>query len=331
MQEAPPLVEVEQLVKHFPIRSGLPFARQKCVVKAVDGVSFRIRRGETFGLVGESGCGKSTVARLLLRLMEVTSGSVKFEGRDVLSVASDELRKLRRDMQMVFQDPFSSLNPRMSVGEIVGEPLMVHGIAKGAEKDAKVADLLKLVGLSTYHAKRYPHEFSGGQRQRICIARAIALNPKMIVCDEAVSALDVSIQSQVLNLLKDLQKEFSLTYLFISHNLSVVRHVSDYVAVMYLGKIVELARKEVLFERANHPYTQALLSAIPIADPSAKRSRIILQGDIPSPINPPSGCRFHTRCPRAMPACSQIDPPYREIAEGHFSACLLNDAEAQTP
>ncbi len=325
MAERDYLIEVKDLKKHFSIDTGFSLLRRRATVKAVDGVSFRLERGKTFGLVGESGCGKSTIGRLLLRLIEATSGSIQFEGTDILSLTSGELRELRRDMQMVFQDPYSSLNPRMTVAEIVGEPLLVHGIAKGAEKEKRVMGLLELVGLGRYHAKRYPHEFSGGQRQRIGIARALALNPKIIVCDEAVSALDVSIQSQVLNLLKDIQSEFNLTYLFISHNLNVIKHASDFVAVMYLGKIVEAARKDILFEKPNHPYTKALLSAIPSLDPFADKSRILLRGEIPSPINPPSGCRFHTRCNQAMPACSLDEPASQEIEKDHFSSCLLND------
>ena len=319
------LIEVNDLKKHFNVDTGFSLSRKRTTVKAVDGVSFRLERGKTLGLVGESGCGKSTIGRLLLRLIEATSGTIRFEGTDILSLTYSQMRELRRDMQMVFQDPYSSLNPRMTVAEIVGEPLLVHGVAKGAEKERRVMGLLELVGLSRFHAKRYPHEFSGGQRQRIGVARALALNPKVIVCDEAVSALDVSIQSQVLNLLKDIQAEFNLTYLFISHNLSVIKHVSDFVAVMYLGKIVEAAKKDILFESPNHPYTKALLSAIPSLDPFAKKSRILLRGEIPSPINPPSGCRFHTRCNQAMPACSRDDPASREIAKGHLSACLLNN------
>ena len=325
VQESDYLIEVDALKKHFVLDRGFSLFREKATVKAVDGVSFRIKRGQTFGLVGESGCGKSTIGRLLLRLIEATSGSIRFDGVDILSLPSGEMRNLRRNMQMIFQDPFSSLNPRMSVAEIVGEPLQVYGIAKGADKEKKVLNLLELVGLARYHAKRFPHEFSGGQRQRIGIARALALNPKVIICDEAVSALDVSIQAQVLNLFKDLQAELNLTYFFISHNLNVIKHVSDYVAVMYLGKIVESAPKDALFENPNHPYTKALLSAIPKLDPFAEKSRVCLRGEIPNPINPPSGCRFHTRCNYAMPECAHAEPPTAEIAKDHLSACFLNN------
>ena len=318
------LVEVSDLAKYFPTRGGLGLGAPRPVIKAVDGVSFTIRRGTTFGLVGESGCGKSTIARLLLRLTEASAGSIRFEGTDVRTAPKEQMRQLRRNMQMVFQDPSSSLNPRMTVGEIIGEPLRVHRVSVGQE-EKRVADLLDLVGLSKQHARRHPHEFSGGQRQRIGIARALALNPKFIVCDEAVSALDVSIQSQVLNLLKDIQREFNLTYLFISHNLSVVKYISDTVGVMYLGRLVELAEKHTLFGAPNHPYTKALLSAVPIPEPGRVKSRIVLEGDIPSPLRVPSGCRFHTRCPAATPSCSQKEPQLREIATGHLSACLLNE------
>jgi oligopeptide transport system ATP-binding protein len=323
-EPAPVLVEVRDLRKHFPARGGAYFGQARPVVKAVDGISFSIRRGETFGLVGESGCGKSTVARLLLRLIEPTSGGVTFDGIDLMSVPKEELRRLRRRMQMVFQDPFASLNPRMTVSEIVAEPLRVHGEHKGRE-DRRVAELLDLVGLSRQHAKRHPHEFSGGQRQRVGIARALALNPRFIVCDEPVSALDVSIQSQVLNLLKDIQREFGIAYLFISHNLSVVKYVCDRVGVMYLGRLVEQADKSDLFDAPNHPYTRALLSAIPVPEPGMARQRIILTGDLPSPLRPPPGCRFHTRCYTAQPRCAEVEPALREISTGHLSACLLND------
>lgn len=325
-----PLLEVRNLVKHFPITKGIIFSKQVGAVKAVDGVSFTINRGETLGLVGESGCGKSTTGRLILRLIEATSGEVIFEGRNILKLGREEMRELRRDMQIIFQDPYASLNPRMTVGDIIGEPLHIHGIARGKEKDRRVRELLEVVGLASYHARRYPHEFSGGQRQRIGVARALAVNPKIIVCDEPVSALDVSIQAQVINLLQDLQEEFGLTYLFIAHDLSVVKHISDRVAVMYLGKIVELAEKDELYDNPLHPYTKALLSAIPIPDPTLKRERIILEGDVPSPINPPPGCRFHTRCPVAQEVCKEKDPAFEEVRPGHFTACHLVQKEIQS-
>ncbi|HZE68103.1 MAG TPA: dipeptide ABC transporter ATP-binding protein [Pyrinomonadaceae bacterium] len=310
------LVEVRDLVKHFPIEGSDE------VVRAVDGVSFAVFRGETMGLVGESGCGKSTVGRCLLRLIEPTAGKVSFEGRDVLSMGKTELRELRREMQIVFQDPYASLNPRMKVGDIVGEPLVIHRIGTKSERRDRVADLLRRVGLDPAYSKRYPHEFSGGQRQRIGVARTLALNPKLIVADEPVSALDVSVQAQVVNLLQDLQAEFGLTYLFISHGLAVVEHISTRVAVMYLGRIVEIASAVELYAHPLHPYTQALLSAIPVPDPQRKRNRVVLQGDVPTPINPPSGCRFRTRCPIAIAECSQIDPELREISPGHSVACI---------
>jgi oligopeptide/dipeptide ABC transporter ATP-binding protein len=310
------LVEVRDLVKHFPIEGS------DDVVRAVDGVSFAILRGETLGLVGESGCGKSTVGRCLLRLIEPTAGQVTFEGRDVLSLGKAELRELRREMQIVFQDPYASLNPRMRVGDIVGEPLVIHSIGTKRERQDRVADLLRRVGLDPAYSRRYPHEFSGGQRQRIGVARTLALNPKLIVADEPVSALDVSVQAQVVNLLQDLQTEFGLTYLFISHGLAVVEHISTRVAVMYLGRIVELASAVELYASPLHPYTQALLSAIPVPDPQRKRERVVLQGDVPTPINPPSGCRFRTRCPIAIEQCAHIDPELREISPGHSVACI---------
>lgn len=321
-----PLLEVKNLVKHFPITKGIIFSKQVGAVKAVDGISFTVNRGETLGLVGESGCGKTTTGRVILRLIEPTSGEVWFDGKNVPELRKDELRELRKDMQIIFQDPYASLNPRMTVGDIIAEPLHIHGLAKGKEREKRVQKLLDVVGLSSFHARRFPHEFSGGQRQRIGIARALAVNPKLIICDEPVSALDVSIQAQVINLLQDLQKEFGLTYLFIAHDLSVVKHISDRVAVMYLGKIVELADKERLYANPKHPYTQALLSAIPIADPTVKKERIILKGDVPSPINPPSGCRFHTRCPYAMDICKQVEPEFIDTGDGHFVACHLHPA-----
>ena len=310
------LVNVHQLVKHFPVEGS------DDVVRAVDGVSFEILKGETLGLVGESGCGKSTVGRCLLRLIEPTAGEISFAGRDVLSLGKSDLRQLRREMQIVFQDPYASLNPRMKVGDIVGEPLVIHKIGTKSERQERVAELLRRVGLDPDYRKRYPHEFSGGQRQRIGVARTLALNPKLIVADEPVSALDVSVQAQVVNLLQDLQQEFGLTYLFISHGLAVVEHISTRVAVMYLGRIVEIATAAELYARALHPYTQALLSAIPIPDPKRTRERIVLQGDVPTPINPPSGCRFRTRCPIAIDECARIDPELREVSAGHRAACI---------
>lgn len=316
------MLRVEDLVKYYPISSGA-FSRVLAEVKAVDGVSFEIKRGETFGLVGESGCGKTTLAKTILRLEEATSGKVLFNGVNVLKLKKEDLRKVRRHMQIVFQDPFSSLNPKMTVGAIVGEPLEIHNLARGEEKAQRVAALLEVVGLSSSYAHRLPREFSGGQRQRIGIARALALNPKLIILDEPVSALDVSVQSQVLNLLEDLQQEFQLTYLFIAHDLSVVKHISDRVGVMYLGKLVELASKEALFGNPQHPYTHALLSAVPLPNPEIKRERILLSGDVPSPVNPPAGCRFHTRCRLQMPICTQRVPELRDIGNGHLVACHL--------
>ncbi len=314
------LVETREVVKHYPITGGV-FLRQIASVKAVDSVSLKIRPGETLGLVGESGCGKSTLGRLILRLEEPTQGDILFEGKSILRCGPKEMRALRREMQIIFQDPFSSLNPRKNVTHIVGEPLYVHGMTDRHEREARVLKLLEVVGLKREHMRRYPHQFSGGQRQRIGVARALALNPKLIICDEAVSALDVSIRGQVINLLQDLQEEFGLTYLFISHDLSAVEHISDRVAVMYLGKLVELADSEELYKLPLHPYTQALLSAAPIPDPKRKKKRIVLPGDVPSPINPPSGCRFHTRCLYTQDICREKEPPLRDVKENHLAAC----------
>jgi oligopeptide transport system ATP-binding protein len=319
-----PLLRVKDLVKQFPVKGGL-LGREIDRVHAVDGVSFDLARGETLGLVGESGCGKSTTGRCILRLIEPTSGEVWFEGRNVTALGRSELRALARDMQIIFQDPYASLNPRMTVGSIIGEALIIHRLtANRREFEDRIVHLLETVGLAADHMRRYPHEFSGGQRQRIGIARALAVSPKLIVCDEAVSALDVSIQAQVINLLEDLQKQFNLTYLFIAHDLSVVEHTSDRVAVMYLGRIVEIASAHDLYTRPLHPYTEALLSAVPIPDPTARRKRIMLQGDVPSPIRPPSGCHFHTRCPiRQLPLCSTESPPLKRTGNGHWVACHL--------
>jgi len=314
------LVEVKNLVKHFPVRGGV-FLKEVAAVKAVDDVSLTIREGETLGLVGESGCGKTTLGRLILRLEEPSSGKVFFQGENILSFDKEQMRSLRSDMQIIFQDPFSSLNPRKTVSHIIGEPLLVHGLLSRRARDEKVLELLSVVGLGREHMRRYPHQFSGGQRQRIGVARALALHPKLIVCDEAVSALDVSIQAQVINLLKDLQDKFGLTYLFISHDLAVVEHVSDRLAVMYLGKIVEIAEGFQIYRNPLHPYTQALLSASPIPDPASRRERIILKGDVPSPIDPPPGCRFHTRCLYAEELCTQREPQLKEVRENHLTAC----------
>jgi oligopeptide/dipeptide ABC transporter ATP-binding protein len=323
MNGAAPLLSVHHLKKSFPIKKGV-FARQVGAVQAVSDVSFEVARGETLGVVGESGCGKTTTGRTILRLIEPTSGEIRFEGRDVNSMGTSELRALRREMQIIFQDPVSSLNPRMTVGGIIREGLTIHKLAEGAEADARVRQLLQEVGLRPEYSTRYPHEFSGGQRQRIGIARALSVEPKFIVCDEPVSALDVSVQAQVINLLVDLQRDHNLTYMFIAHDLSVVEHIADRVAVMYLGRIVELATAEDLYREPIMPYTQALLSAVPIADPHARKERIILQGDVPSPANPPSGCVFHPRChhPAKDEACVRIVPPLEEKAPGHFAACI---------
>ena len=318
------LLEVHHLVKHFPVDNS------DDVVQAVDDVSFHLTQGETLGLVGESGCGKSTVGRCLLRLIEPTSGEVLFEGENIIGLDNNKMQALRREMQIIFQDPYASLNPRLSIRKIVAEPLKIHNIGNKSEQNERVADLLQKVGLDPKYADRYPHEFSGGQRQRIGIARALALNPKLIICDEPVSALDVSVQAQVVNLLQELQDEFGLTYLFISHGLAVVEHISDRVAVMYLGKIVEICDAGELYALPLHPYTKALLSAIPIPDPKQKRERIVLKGDVPTPINPPSGCRFRTRCPIAIDECASVEPELREITEGHFAACIRVDGYENT-
>ena len=314
------LLEVTNLKKYFPIKGGV-FSKTIGYVYAVDDVSFTVAKGETLGLVGESGCGKSTTGRSILRLIEPTDGKIHFEGQDVTALDKNAMRSLRREMQIIFQDPYASLNPRMTVGSIIGEPLEIHKIARGSEKTERVASLLQKVGLRAEDMRKYPHEFSGGQRQRIGIARAIALNPKLIVCDEPVSALDVSIQAQVINLLEDLQEEFGLSYLFIAHNLNVVEHISDRVAVMYLGQIVELASDTDLYHDPQHPYTEALLSAVPIPDPTVKKKRIILEGDVPSPIDPPSGCHFHTRCMYKEKVCEEEAPEFKHIGGGHWVAC----------
>jgi oligopeptide/dipeptide ABC transporter ATP-binding protein len=337
------LLEVEGLVKHFPVRKGI-LRRTKAAVKAVDGISLWIREGETLGLVGESGCGKTTAGRSILRLVEPTGGKIMFRSRrmagpasaeakevDVVKASRQELKALRRDMQIIFQDPYSSLNPRMTVGSIIGEPLLVHRMARGEQRKDRVREVLAAVGLTPEQMKRYPHEFSGGQRQRIGIARALVLDPQLVVCDEPVSALDVSIQAQVLNVLEDLQREFGLTYLFIAHNLSVVKHISNRVAVMYLGKIVELASTERLFIEPKHPYTEALVSAVPVPEPDYMVERIILEGDVPSPIAPPSGCPFHPRCRYAVEVCSSDVPEYRDLGDEHFVACHRADELSLQP
>ena len=329
MSETRPLLEVTDLVKNYPVRSGV-LRRRVGTVHAVDGVSFSLGVGETLGLVGESGCGKSTVARSVLRLVEPTSGSIRIDGKDITHLGKTELRKVRRSLQIVFQDPFASLNPRMTAGGIVGEPLSVHGLASGSEKQARVAKLFEQVGLRPDHMSNYPHQFSGGQRQRICIARALALGPRLIVCDEPVSALDVSIQAQVINLLIDLQQKHGFSYLFIAHDLAVVAHISHRVAVMYLGRIVEIAEKNELFRNPRHPYTQALLASVPVADPRSKRFKPLVDGDVPSPINLPSGCAFHTRCRYAIDRCRVERPLLRNAGEGHQVACLLNQGTGRS-
>ena len=317
------LVKVRDLKMHFPVTQGIIIQRQVGAIKAVDGITFDIIRGETLGLVGESGCGKSTTGRAMLQLYRPTAGEVYFEDQSLTEIKGEKLRRMRRRMQMIFQDPYASLNPRMTVGDIIGEPMLVHNIVKGKERRELVQELLRVVGLNPYFVNRYPHEFSGGQRQRIGVARALALNPEFIICDEPISALDVSIQAQIINLLEDLQEEFNLTYLFIAHDLSVVRHISDRIAVMYLGKIVELTGRTELYDNPLHPYTQALLSAVPIPDPvvEEQRQRVILQGDVPSPANPPVGCNFNTRCPVVMDICKEQDPEFKEASSGHWVAC----------
>ena len=326
---AEPLLDVRDLVKHFPVRRGV-FGRVVGQVRAVDGVSFEIPAGEVLGLVGESGCGKTTTGRCVLRLVEPTAGSVRFDGREITRLPRRELRALRREMQIVFQDPYSSLNPRLTVESMLTEALSIHGLARGARARARAAELLELVGLAPEHARRYPHEFSGGQRQRIGVARALAVSPRLIVADEPVSALDVSIQAQILNLLRGLQRRMGLTYLFVAHDLSVVEHVSDRVAVMYLGRIVELADAEALYRRPRHPYTASLLSAIPVPDPGWRRERVVLKGDVPSPAHPPAGCRFHPRCPMARERCAREEPALREVGPGQVSACHFAE-EVQPP
>jgi len=322
------LVQARDLKMYFPVTSGIIFQRKVADVKAVDGVTFDVKRGETLGLVGESGCGKTTLGRMILLLYKPTAGSVLINNQDLTKLSSGELRRMRRHMQMIFQDPYASLNPRMTIGSIIAEPLIIHGLVKGRkERNEKVQELMRVVGLNPYYTNRYPHEFSGGQRQRIGIARAIAVQPAFIVCDEAVSALDVSIQAQIINLLEDLQNQFGLTYLFIAHDLSVVRHISDRVAVMYLGKLMEVADRQELYENPLHPYTKALLSAVPIPDPAveSKRERVILTGDVPSPLHPPSGCVFHTRCPIAIDECKRVIPEWRNVgtsSKEHWVACI---------
>jgi oligopeptide transport system ATP-binding protein len=321
-EPSPPLLSVRNLKKYFPVRRGV-LSRVVAHVKAVDDISFDIFKGETFGVVGESGCGKTTAGRAILRLIEPDTGHIQFDGADLMKLDSTSLRKKRRDMQIIFQDPYASLNPRMTIRSIVGEPFAIHRLASGSEREQRVAALLKTVGLDPSVMNRYPHEFSGGQRQRIGIARAVALKPKLIVADEPVSALDVSIQAQIINLLADLQDQFQLTYLFISHGIPVIEHISDRIGVMYLGKLVEVGTSEQICLAPKHPYTQALLSAVPIPDPAARKQRIVLKGDVPTPINPPSGCRFHTRCPIAVDRCKVEEPPLRRLEDGRLTACHL--------
>ena len=317
-----PILEVNHLKKYFEITGGI-MGRHVGDVKAVDDISFSVNEGEILGIVGESGCGKSTAGKSILRLIEPTDGTVKFEDRDLTELSKEEMRQLRKDVQIIFQDPYASLNPRHNVEKIIGEPLLVHGMTNAKERRERVQELLETVGLEAYHASRYPHQFSGGQRQRIGIARALANNPKLIICDEPVSALDVSVQSQILNLMEELRDKFQLTYVFIAHDLSVVKHISDRVGVMYLGRMVEMADKHSLYDQPKHPYTQALLSAVPVADPDIKRERIILEGDVPSPSNPPTGCAFHTRCPYAMDICHQVRPEFKKVDNRHSVACHL--------
>ncbi|GEN88146.1 dipeptide ABC transporter ATP-binding protein [Oceanobacillus sp. FSL W8-0428] len=317
-----PILKVEGLKKYYDIKGG-PLGIKVGEVKAVDDVSFSVMEGEILGIVGESGCGKSTTGKSILRLVEPTEGKVVFNDKDITNLNNNEMRKLRRDMQIIFQDPYASLNPRHTVEKIIGEPLLVHGMKSAKERIERIRELLEVVGLSPYHAKRYPHQFSGGQRQRIGIARALANNPKLVICDEPVSALDVSIQSQILNLMEKLKDEFNLTYIFIAHDLSVVKHISDRIGVMYLGRMVELTNKDSLYDNPKHPYTQALLSAVPLPDPDLRRDRIILKGDVPSPANPPSGCAFHTRCPYASDICKEVRPEFKSVEDNHFVACHL--------
>lgn len=318
------LLEVHQLKKYFDVKGGI-LNRKVGEIKAVDDISFTVKEGEILGIVGESGCGKSTMGKAILRLLEPTSGVIKFQGKDISQVSDEEMRILRRDMQIIFQDPYASLNPRHTVEKIIGEPLLVHGMDYVDQRRARIKELLEIVGLSAYHISRYPHQFSGGQRQRIGIARALANHPKLVICDEPVSALDVSVQSQILNLLEELRDEFQLTYIFIAHDLSVMKHISDRVGVMYLGTIVELAHKDQLYEQPKHPYTEALLSAVPVPDPDVEQETIVLKGDLPSPADPPRGCTFHTRCPKAMSICQEVRPDFKEKEEGHFVACHLHN------